>query len=251
MAVWPREVLSISDNGPLWARERAELEARLGQDGWFHSLTFENGAETFGRDPSQAKLRALQLPTDLSGYSLLDVGCYEGFFSFHAAQRGARVTANDHFIWHQAGDPSLEHFRVAHEVVGNPCEVVDLDVMELSVLARKWDIVLFLGVLYHLADPVTALRVIRSVTGRLCILETLVDCLDVAGERCAFYRGLNRDDSNYFGPNISTVVAMAERAGYGRVEVRNMWEVNTVDRLEGGNQLSPVRSGRVVCYLYV
>jgi len=249
--MWQPVPLRIARTAPSWAAKKEELEARLATSGpWFHSLIFENGAQTLGRDPSEAKLNALQLPSNLSHYSLLDVGCYEGFFSFHAAQRGAEVTANDHFIWHQPTDPAAAHFQLAHGVVGAPCEVLDLDVLDVPSLGRAWDIVLFLGVLYHLPSPVAGLRAIRVVTRRVAILETLVDCLDSKGERCAFYHGLNNDFTNYFGPNIASVTAMAERAGFHRAEFRNIWELNTVSALNGNPTLSPVISGRAVFYLY-
>jgi tRNA (mo5U34)-methyltransferase len=251
MPVWPPEPLRISPTAPTWAREKQTLESRLTASGpWFHSLLFENGARTPGRDPSDIKLRAIQLPFNLSRYTLLDVGSYEGFFSFHAAQRGARVTSSDHFIWHSPDDPSRRNFDLAHVVVGSPCEVLDIDVPELPSLARRWDVLLFLGVLYHLPDPVAGLRALRAVTGRLAIVETLVDCLAADGERCTFYSGLNNDMSNYFGPNLAAFAAMTERAGFSRAEFRGLWELNTVNALSGTPTLSPLTSGRAVFYLY-
>ena len=134
--MWQPEPLRISPTAPSWANEKQTLESRLTASGpWFHSLLFDNGARTPGRDPSDTKLRAIQLPSDLSGYTLLDVGSYEGFFSFHAAQRGARVTSSDHFVWHSPEDPSRRNFDLAHVVVGSPCEVLDVDVPELPSLA--------------------------------------------------------------------------------------------------------------------
>jgi tRNA (mo5U34)-methyltransferase len=249
--VWPLATLRIPAAAPSWARDKRSLEERLAAAGpWFHSMAFDNGATTNGRDPSEAKLRALQLPADLSGHSLVDIGSYEGYFSFHAAQRGARVTANDHFVWQFDGGVSRRNFDLAHEVVGSPCEVLDADVGELASLERKWDVVLFLGVLYHLPDPVGGLRAVRAVTKRVAIVETLVDCLDATGERCAFYSRLNNDTSNHFGPNLAALVAMTERAGFGRAEFRGIWELNTVSALSGSPVLSPVTSGRAVFYLY-
>jgi len=249
--VWPPAELKISDTAPAWARHKRSLNERLEASGsWFHSLTFDNGARTQGRDPSDAKLRAIQFPSNLNGYTVLDIGCYEGYFSFHAAQRGARVTANDHYVWHQPGDPSWNNFQLASEALGQPCEVLDADLPHLPSLGRTWDVVLFLGVLYHLPDPVAGLRTVRALTGRVAILETLVDCLAAAGDQCAFYSGLNKDMSNYFGPNLAATVALARRAGFSVAEFRGIWELNTVATLSGNPTLSPLTSARAVFYLY-
>ena len=107
-----QEALSTKD-GPNWAQDHLKLQKQIERQdpNWYENFTFLNGARTFGRSPSGAKLQALGLPQNLTGTSFLDIGTYEGFYAFHLEQRGAQVTPNDHFVWNWPKDPSLEHFN--------------------------------------------------------------------------------------------------------------------------------------------
>jgi tRNA (mo5U34)-methyltransferase len=80
---------------------------------------------------------------------------------------------------------------------------------------------LFLGVLYHLKDPLGALERLASLTRDRLILETHVDLIGSRRPACAFYPGaeLHADASNWWGPNPPAVVAMLEAAGFSQVEV--------------------------------
>ena len=83
-----------------------------------------------------------------------------------------------------------------------------------------FDLVLFLGVLYHLRHPLLALERVFSVTGKQLILETHVDMLFSSRPACAFYASaeLNRDVTNWFGPNPAAVIAMLRDVGFRRIE---------------------------------
>ncbi|HEY7441177.1 MAG TPA: hypothetical protein VH701_02065, partial [Vicinamibacterales bacterium] len=71
---------------------------------WWHTIDLGNGIVTPGLDPTPARLPEIQLPDDLSGLSVLDIGAWDGFFSFEAERRGARrVLATDSFCWGQGG----------------------------------------------------------------------------------------------------------------------------------------------------
>src|SRR5438067_9196102 len=95
------------------------------------------------------------------------------------------------------------------ELFNSKIELLELPVEQLSPqTAGVFDIVLFLGVLYHAPDPIGYLRNVRSITGEVLILETLVDLLDVDRPAAAFYEVLNNDASNYWGPNRLAVEAM-------------------------------------------
>ena len=78
----------------------AVLRARVDELEWFHSIDLGGGVVTPGRDRSEQKLARLGLPQDLSGQRVLDVGAYDGFFSFAAECRGAEhVLAVDTLAW--------------------------------------------------------------------------------------------------------------------------------------------------------
>jgi hypothetical protein len=94
-------------------------------------LFFRTEPSTPGRAPSSSKLEALGLPKSLTGYKFLDVGAYEGFYSAAMEQRGAEVIANDSFVWHVPGDPSLDHFKFIREATGCSFSTLDCDILEL------------------------------------------------------------------------------------------------------------------------
>ncbi len=124
---------------------------------WFHNLNLE-GIETapnhFLGDYPNIKWQRLKdaLPGDLRGMTVLDVGCNGGFFSIEMKKRGAdRVVAMDY-------DPRyLAQARLAAELSRMNIEFIELSVYDVHKLAQQFDIVLFMGVLYHLRYPLLAL----------------------------------------------------------------------------------------------
>jgi tRNA (mo5U34)-methyltransferase len=83
-----------------------------------------------------------------------------------------------------------------------------------------FDLVLFLGVLYHMRYPLQALERVFSVTGEQLILETHVDLIGCKRPAMAFYPGkeLGRDPTNWWGPNPAAVLGMLKTVGFRRVE---------------------------------
>src|SRR5437773_2206040 len=190
---------------------------------WWHTIDLGHGTVTPGIDPSSARLAELQVPDDLTGLTVLDVGAWDGFFSFEAERRGARrVLATDYYCWSGPGLGTKAGFELARRALGSRVEDLEIDVPDLTPeRVGVFDVVLFLGVLYHLRNPLLALERVFSVTGRHLILETHVDMLHCFRPACAFYPGdeLNRDPTNWFGPNSTAVVGMLKAVGFGRVAV--------------------------------
>jgi len=136
-----------------------------------------------------------------------------------------------------------------------------VDVMDLSPeRVGSFNVVLFLGVLYHLPNPLLALERVASVTEDLLILETVVDMVGVNRPAAAFYPGreLSGDPTNWWGPNHAAVEGMLHSVGFTRVEVitparsaafraaRAMFH-----RLKGKNDLvSAFRQDRAVFHAY-
>lgn len=197
---------------------------------WYHRIEVAPGVLTPGINDSQMILESLDLPRDLSGKRILDVGARDGFFSFECERRGAaEVVAIDYLTPEETG------FPIARELVGAQVElrqanVYDLDPEEFGT----FDLVLFLGVLYHLRDPMLALDRIAGVSRGKLIVETqmiddalltedgdfkrLVD-LDPELERVPlmqFYPGriLNNDPTNVWAPNEVCLAAMLEESGF-------------------------------------
>ncbi len=189
---------------------------------WFHRIPLGSDTTTPGKDASAEKLATIALPEDLTGQSVLDIGAWDGFFSFEAERRGAaRVVAADHYVW-SAPAISKAGFDFAHRTLDSRVEAVDIDVMDLSPQALgTFDLVLFLGVLYHQSDPMAVLHRVASVTTDRLIIETHTDLLDIDRPAIAFYPRdeLARDKTNWCGPNKAALKAMLETAGFPHTQV--------------------------------
>jgi tRNA (mo5U34)-methyltransferase len=194
---------------------------------WWHTIDLGNGVLTPGLDPTPARLPELQLPQDLTGLSVLDIGAWDGFFSFEAERRGARrVLATDSFCWGQGGWGSKAGFTLARQALGSHVEDLNIDPLELSPdSVGTFDLVFFIGVLYHMRHPLLALERVFSVTRDRLILQTQVDLSALDRPALAFYQGteLNNDPTNWCGPNPPAVVAMLRAVGFSEVKIISQW----------------------------
>ena len=140
--MFAEEQLDVS-RGPNWVSDPVGFEAAV--DGqvkdWYDNFFFSNGARIAGRSPSARKLWSLGLPQDLSGLTVLDIGAYEGYYSFHLEQRRAQVTANDHFVWNAPDCSARDHFDFVRFAVNSSGDVLEAPVDSLS--PGSWDITLF------------------------------------------------------------------------------------------------------------
>ena len=150
-------------------RERIE---ELGP--WFHNLRLD-GLQTapdhfLGDYPAfKWQCFADALPHDLTGCTVLDIGCNGGFYALEMKRRGAdRVVAID------SDERYLRQAALAAEVTGLSIELHHMSVYEIARLGRRFDLVLFMGVLYHLRHPLLALDLIRAhVAGDLLVCQSL------------------------------------------------------------------------------
>jgi tRNA (mo5U34)-methyltransferase len=205
-----------------------DLRARVSRQGWFHTIDLGHGIVTPGRDDSVRKLRRIRLPADLRGKSVLDLGAWDGFFSFEAERRGAdRVVALDGPAWREPawgpdGFGTKAGFQLARRALGSCVEDRELDLDEIRPeTVGYFDVVLFLGVLYHLKHPWLALERVAGVCDGLLVVETHADFLDVARPALALYPGdeVDGDASNWFGPNVPALAAMLRHEGFTRLDV--------------------------------
>ena len=207
---------------------------------WFHNLHLPSGHETAPDHPlgdfPRFKWQALApaLPQDLTGWRALDVGCNAGFYTFELAKRGATVLGIDldrHYL-RQAGWAATElglEDRVTFE---------RLQVYDLARRDERFDLVLFLGVLYHLRHPLLALDILAEKAQKLLVLQTLTApgdaevrppldlslderdrLLDPGWPKMAFVeRRLADDPTNWWAPNHACVNAMLRSSGFDVVE---------------------------------
>jgi tRNA (mo5U34)-methyltransferase len=209
------------------AQELDALRSEVNAIQWWHSIDLGNGVVTPGPDPTPARLVEIQFPHDLSGLSVLDVGAWDGFFSFEAERRGAsRVLATDSFCWGQGGWGTKAGFELARRALGSRVEDLTIDPLDLSPeRVGSFDLVLFLGVLYHMRHPLLALERVFSVTRGQLILNTQVDLAAIERPAIAFYPNeeLNNDSTNWSGPNPAAVVAMLRAVGFREVRIISRW----------------------------
>lgn len=225
---------------------------------WFHSIDLGNGIVTPGVDRSARRLKGIHMPASLAGMSVLDVGTFDGFYAFEAERRGARVLATDTAVWR---NPLIGRsgFDLARRVLGSAVEDREIDVLDLSPdTVGTFDLVLFLGVLYHLPNPLLALQRVASVTRRQLIMETHVDLLGTRRPAAAFYPAdeLQDDYSNWWGPNLAAGKGMLYAVGFSRVEVVfvSSWPTRLAravkHRARGKSALAAVRQGRAVFHAF-
>jgi len=151
----------------------AEEIAALGP--WFHNLHLPDGTQTapdhFLGDFPAYKWEQVRrfLPDDLTGWTALDIGCNAGFYAIELARRGAAVTGIDY-------DPHyLEQARwAAHQFgVADRLELREMQVYDLAHNEEAWDLVLFMGVFYHLRYPLLGLDIVARRVRRRMIFQTL------------------------------------------------------------------------------
>ena len=210
----------------------AAAVAELGP--WFHNLHLPDGLQTapdhpLGDFPSYKwRQIAPHLPADLSGWRALDIGCNAGFYSFELARRGATVVGLD----------SDEHYLrqarwAAERLDAREIEFRRGSVYDLARCQERFDLVLFLGVLYHLRYPLLGLDVIAQKVERLLVVQTLtlpdsdavavpddlpfeerVRLLEPGWPRLAFVEhSLAGDPTNWWVANDAAVEAMLRSAG--------------------------------------
>ena len=236
---------------------------------WFHSISLGSEVVTPGwRSAADLarEVEELALP-DLAGKTVLDINTWDGFFAFEAERRGAqRVVALDRYMWsmdlaeHQRYCrecaqrglvPSAYHsmpyyqpdrlpgkggFDAAHWALGSRVEVTVEDFMETDLESLgMFDVVFFLGSLYHMEDPLLALRRVFAVTRGIAIIESEAAEFRGVGDRalCEFFASneLRGDISNWWAPNERALAGLCRAAGFANVRV--MSGASTVRRSGG------------------
>ncbi|MHC1763012.1 MAG: TIGR04290 family methyltransferase [Verrucomicrobiia bacterium] len=217
-------------------RRTDDLEARVRALGeWFHNLDLK-GVQTapahFLGDYPRTKWRRFEhaIPADLRGKTVLDIGCNAGFYSIEMKRRGA-----DRVVGIDFDSDYLAQARLAAEVCEVEIEFRQLSVYDVAQLGEKFDVVLFMGVLYHLRHPLLALDLLHEhVVKDLLVFQSMQrgnpDVMQIEKDypfseedifdrpefpRMFFieqhYAG---DPTNWWVPNRACVEAMLRSAGF-------------------------------------
>ena len=216
---------------------RSPLEEEIaGMSPWFHNLHLPNGVQTapghrLGDFPFNKWERiSTAIPENLAGWRVLDIGCNAGFYSFALAGRGAQVTAIDN-------DPHyLRQARWAARRLGMEDRVTfqEKSVYELGRTDGQFDLVWFMGVLYHLRYPLLALDILSRLAVNLMVLQTLTmpgmaemntpsdialddrDSMLLPGWPILAFieKHFEGDPTNWWAPNHAAVKAMLRSSGF-------------------------------------
>jgi tRNA (mo5U34)-methyltransferase len=239
-------------------KERRSLLQRVASvPFWWHSIDLGHGVVTPGAKSAEhleAELESFRFP-DLDAKSFLDIGAWDGFYSFEAERRGARpVVAQDHYVWSWSPRPDLRPqdlpdkkrgFEVAHEALSSNVrvQVGDFMTMDLAALG-EYDVVLFAGVLYHLQSPLDALRRLALVTAELAIIETAAVAVGGFEDNalCEFYESdeLGGDPTNWWAPTAAALRGLCRAAGFR--------DVTTFDPAERSTSRGQLERYRLVAH---
>ena len=233
-------------------RERAQA---LGP--WFHNMLLrgvQTAPEHFLGDYPMVKWLRFQdsLPQDLSGKTVLDIGCNAGFYSMEMKRRGAARVLGIDF-----DEDYLAQARFAAEVEGLEIEFRQMSVYDVGALGERFDVVLFLGVLYHLRHPLLALDLIHEhACADLLVFQTMQrgsEAIEAVEADYDFFapapfdapgfpklhfieHSYAHDPTNWWAPNRAASAAMLRSAGF---EITHNPEAEIflcrrVDKAEGG-----------------
>lgn len=153
---------------------KEEILKKINEVEWFHRFEVLPGIITPGKVGTNARkiLDIYSLPKTLKGLNALDIGTWDGPYAFELENRGAKVTALD------IQDPDCTGFNIAKELRQSSVEYVRASVDDLKrVLKKKYDIICFFGVYYHLKCPIFAFEQIQSVLKDDGILLIEGECL--------------------------------------------------------------------------
>ena len=233
---------------------------------WFHNLEL-NGVKTapnhmLGDYPScKWKHFAHALPQDLRGRTVLDIGCNAGFYAIEMKRRGAaRVLGLDF------DERYLAQARFAAEVTGQEIEFRKLSVYDVALLGERFDVVLFMGVLYHLRHPLLALDLIHEhVASDLMVFQCMqrgAAEVEPVAEDYDFFeeapfdrpgypklhfieRRYAGDPTNWWAPNAAAAEAMLRSAGFRVVEhpEAEVYVCRRAERPAGAGPVYPARGG--------
>lgn len=249
-------------------RSGAAIKERIRELGpWFHNIELDGqwtAPDHFLGNYPQMKWRkfAHAVPADLSGKSVLDIGCNGGFYSIEMKRRGAeRVLGID------SDDVYLAQARFAAEVANADIEFRKVSVYDVGSLREQFDIVLFMGVLYHLRHPLLALDLIREHVARdLLFFQSMQrgsDSVLPLKEDYAFSekgiferpsfprlhfieRRFSNDPTNWWIPNRACAEAMLRSAGFAIVghPEAEVYLCKAVERPDGPGAVYPTSGVR-------
>jgi tRNA (mo5U34)-methyltransferase len=201
---------------------------------WWHRIELEPGLFTpgivrHGEDGSNFEETRFGIPPDLTGKTVLDIGAWDGYFSFACEKRNAKQVLAVDVPRERGGNwGGTAGFNFAKKVLASSAQFQEASVEDDLTHLGRFDITLQFGVLYHLRNLLPALTNTFNVTNEFTLLETAV--LPAAMDRtpevpmAAFLHGYHNDPTNYWYPNLRCLANMLTFVGY-----RNVYLIHSRD----------------------
>lgn len=163
------------------------------------------------------------IPEKLTEKTILDVGCWDGYFSFLAEKRGAlSVTSIDPYQGFTSPEIGQRGYKLAHTLLNSKCKflITDLETYINNPQSSSADIVFYFGVLYHLDDPIKALRALYKVTNEFALIETAISQeVPRIANAWQFLPGNANDATNKWYPSLTGLAAALKYVGFSKVEI--------------------------------
>ncbi len=200
---------------------KSELQEKVNKIRWFHSIELPYGITTPGLSKRNKEIWEAVGLKDLHGKHVLDVGCAEGYYSLKAEEAGAEVLALD------KGDRKNSNEGINLAIKARESKVIfrEMDAQDISSSKiGEFDIVFYLGVLYHIRNPMLALDRIAEVCKGELILETEFFLGPLTQPTLHLVKKQEpMSDPNWFVPNESALRAMLHEAGFAKVHKIRSW----------------------------
>lgn len=199
-----------------------DKRAFIANSAWFHRINVGDEIGTPGMQDCSITLGRIGLPADLADKEVIDIGANDGYFSFECERRGGNVTSLD--MWDRKYDNTraIENIKFCKDCLGSKIKIVQSDILEYQ--HEPYDLVLFMGVLYHMQSPMAGLRKVADLTkdDGMAIIET--HCISGIGMNGKFYPGeeLNHDPTNWWGFTAECAEAMISTF-FRKVRNANTW----------------------------
>ena len=188
---------------------------------WWHRIELSPGVFTPGECPhgSDGTFESrFGLPKDFTGKSVLDIGGWDGLFSFEAEKRGAKSVILAEATLEEGGNwGGTAGFNYAKKALNSNVEFINCNVHNLTKDRFNSDVVFFYGVLYHLKNPLHAIEKVFECTNEYALIETAI-CDSVKNTPVLeFAPGRASDPTNFFYPNIEGLHLLLRFVGFKNI----------------------------------
>jgi tRNA (mo5U34)-methyltransferase len=162
------------------------------------------------------------MPESLEGKTVLDIGCWDGYFSFLAEKRGAKsVLGIDMLQGCSHQEQGTEGFEFARKALKSNVGFQKKSLEEFANSTNEqFDVVFYYGVLYHVENPIAELKHLSKVTKEYALIETAISQNnEIQRPFWEFKHGFDNDPTNFWYPNMLGLASALLFVGFERIEV--------------------------------